>query len=362
MSATAVSLQAFLPATRLIALPTKTLVPRPVRKTKIFDSSEGFGPITNLGGLTDATLAKRGDQWWLYLAGLDRKKWTLNLWSASLPAGSPLESVGWTITTVPNDPQSALELVPSSEPGSWDGSGGRHCPSYVRGWDPALNGGAGGWEERLYYAGSAGGFAGPYSIGFLTWSAGKWRKDPSGPVSSAAESWEFNSVCEPNLIYHEGKWRMWYAAGPDESKNMIQGYAESHDGRTNWKRQLFWPATENVFDQTVLAANDRFEAVLARKDLSGKPTPHAGLWWMQSREPSGNRAAWGQPSLLLDPFDGTSWHNIGVWKPSLQYSDADPKRLFIVFDGASTISANAGAANRGMPFNLTLGCLECELQ
>jgi hypothetical protein len=32
-----------------------------------------------------------------------------------------------------------------------DGKGGRHCPSYVKGWEPTK----GEWVERIYYAGAA---------------------------------------------------------------------------------------------------------------------------------------------------------------------------------------------------------------
>ena len=370
MSTTGMSMGACLPLTVWSASPAamdtahpkETPMPKPVKKTKIFHSVEGFGPITNLGGLTDSTVVKRGNQWWLYLAGFDQKRRILNLWSASLPAGKPLDSSGWSITTVPNDPQSAIELVAPSEPGSWNGSGGRHCPSYVHGWDPALNGGAGGWQERIYYAGSAGGFAGPYSIGFLAWNGERWVEHEGGPVFPAAEPWESNSVYEPNLIYHKRKWCMWYCAGPDASNDVVHGYAESSDGRTNWNRHIFWPATDNVFDQAILAGNGRFEAVLAGRSLSGKPTPHLGLWWTHARAPSADRAAWSQPVQLLNPFDGTPWHDIGVWKPSIQYSDTDPKRLFVFFDGAGKISAEAAGSNPGRPFELALGCLECVLE
>jgi hypothetical protein len=42
----------------------------------------------------------------------------------SLPAAAPLTAKGWTITTVPGDPKTALELVPPSSKESWDGAGG----------------------------------------------------------------------------------------------------------------------------------------------------------------------------------------------------------------------------------------------
>jgi hypothetical protein len=41
---------------------------------------------------------------------------------------------------------------------AWDLKGGRHCPSYVRGWDPDR----GIWVERIYYAGGAANVWDPY--------------------------------------------------------------------------------------------------------------------------------------------------------------------------------------------------------
>jgi hypothetical protein len=40
-----------------------------IKETKIFDPADGFSPFTDLAELTDATVTKRGNQWWMYLAG-----------------------------------------------------------------------------------------------------------------------------------------------------------------------------------------------------------------------------------------------------------------------------------------------------
>jgi hypothetical protein len=37
--------------------------------------------------------------------------------------------------------------------------------------------------------------------------------DKVSPVFTATEAWEHGGVYEPNLIYHDGKWKMWYVAG-----------------------------------------------------------------------------------------------------------------------------------------------------
>ena len=128
------------------------------------------------------------------------------------------------------DPAGELEpLAGHSMSSSWDGNGGRHCPSYVKGWDPVK----GDWIERLYYAGSAENLWGPYTIGFLEWDGERWVDQP-GPAFTANEAWEHGSVYEPNLIYHDGKWKMWYVAGANQDDYLVHGYAESADGVTGW--------------------------------------------------------------------------------------------------------------------------------
>jgi hypothetical protein len=56
----------------------------------------------------------------------------------------------WKLT---RDAAGELETVAARHlSGRWDSKGGRHCPSYVKGWDPRR----GAWAERIYYAGAGG--------------------------------------------------------------------------------------------------------------------------------------------------------------------------------------------------------------
>jgi hypothetical protein len=324
-------------------------------KTKVFDPMDGFGAITNIRNFTDPTIFRRGNQWWMIGSGFDIRERTILLLSASLPAGTALDAKGWTITTVPGDPTSALTLIPPSPPESRDGVGGMHCPSYVRGWDPTANGGAGDWRERIYYAGSTVSFAGPYSIGYLEWDGSGWSRHAGSPVLTATESWEMPTVAEPNVIYHDGRWRMWYLAGPDSAKQFLQGYAESPDGKTQWKKQIYSPGAENVFDNNTIAANGRFESIFARYPLaSRKLGPEDGLWWRWANGPYSEPKRWSKPTQLLSPFDGQSaWHAGGIWKPSFRYADTDPTKAFVFFD--------ASYAGSGPVPIFTLGCIECRL-
>jgi hypothetical protein len=126
-------------------------------ETKIFDPADGFAPLTNALEITDSTVAKRGDRWWMYVAGEAAGHEGVQLFSASLPAGAPLASQGWTLTPDRNDSTRIALLAGHERSHAWDLKGGRHCPAYVRGWDPERK----VWVERIYYAGGAANLWGP---------------------------------------------------------------------------------------------------------------------------------------------------------------------------------------------------------
>ena len=120
----------------------------PATEVKIFDPRD---PSSGSGGaeLLDGSVAQRDDQWWLYLAGQAHGCGATDIYSASLPSSAPLRATGWKLTR-----NGTGELQPVSGRSlsrSWDGNGGRHCPSYVKGWDSIKD----EWVERIYYAGAA---------------------------------------------------------------------------------------------------------------------------------------------------------------------------------------------------------------
>ncbi|MGA2742827.1 MAG: hypothetical protein ABSG65_35980 [Bryobacteraceae bacterium] len=186
---------------------------------KIFDPRDASTGSDGVE-LVDSGIVQRNQRWWMYLAGQPRGFGATDIYSASLATGAALSATGWKLTRHPTG-----ELAPVSgrqRSAAWDGNGGRHCPSYARGWDPAQ----GKWVERIYYAGAADNLWGPYTIGFLEWDGEKWI-DQSEPAFAAKEDWEHGSVYEPNLIYHDGKWRMWYVAG----SNRVRRYLRARLGR-----------------------------------------------------------------------------------------------------------------------------------
>jgi hypothetical protein len=224
---------------------------------KIFDPRDLSSPSAG-AEMLDAAVVQHESQWRMYLAGQAAGYGPTDLYSASLHPGAPLTPTGWEFTR--NTGGELMPIAGRAASRAWDGNGGRHCPSYVKGWDPRRR----QWVERLYYAGAAQNLWGPYTIGFLEWNGEQWV-DRSEPVFFPAEDWERGSVYEPNLIYHDGKWKMWYVAGSNLDDYLVHGYAESDDGVTGWSRHaVFAPPEWRMFDFCVHQRGDAFDAVFSR--------------------------------------------------------------------------------------------------
>jgi hypothetical protein len=317
-------------------------------ETKIFDPRD---PASDANGaeLLDASVVQRGERWFLYLAGQAHGYGPTDIFSASLPHRAPLSATGWRLNRDPTG-----ELIPIAGHGlssGWDNKGGRHCPSYVKGWDP----GQGKWVERIYYAGAAENLWGPYSIGFLEWNGEKWMDQPE-PVFYANEEWEHGSVYEPNLIYHNGKWKMWYVAGSNQQDYIVHGYTENADGRTGWsKHAVFAPHEMKMFDFCVRQRGDTFNAVLSRVWLKeSTPPPETGLWWCTADRPYYKLGDWSRPVQIMTA-ENRQWHS-GPWKPSFHFQEQDADRALVFFDGLYR-TTDPGP----FPFAFTLGCLEIDL-
>jgi hypothetical protein len=319
-----------------------------LKESKIFDPRD---PSTAAYGsdLLDASVTKHGEHWWMVLAGQAGGYGATDLYSAYLPKGAALSASGWSPLM-----DGAGQLAPLSERNKsarWDGNGGRHCPSYVRGWDPHKK----AWVERIYYAGAAENLWGPYTIGFLEWDGEKWQDQPE-PAFVASEDWEHGSVYEPNLVYHDGKWKMWFVAGSNHEDYLVHGYSESADGCTSWSQHaVFATAEMKMFDFCVRQRDGGFEAVFARVWMGrGEMPPETGLWWCRAKNPSGALSDWGEPIQIMSGED-RGWH-AGPWKPSLQFANDTGRRGFVFFDGMYR-TADPGP----FPFVFTLGCAEVEL-
>jgi len=319
-----------------------------LRKTKIFDPADGFAPLTDPGNVTDATIFYRDGRWWMVLAGTVIGKPSIHLFIASLPQGTPLSPTGWTLTPNQHDSAKIALLSESGVSHSWDGKGGRHCPSYVRGWDPDRQ----AWVERIYYAGGAEQVWGPYTIGYLEWDGTRWVEQPT-PVFSAEQDWEHRSVYEPNIIYADGKWKMWYVSGSNQQDYLVHGFSESADGRTKWtKHKMFAPAELKLFDFCVIPTSRGFEAVFSRVWLANsEPENATGLWWCHAERASDELSEWSKPVQIMNA-ENCGWH-VGPWKPCVRYCETDPNRMFVFFDGIYRKNEPGP-----FPFAFTLGCVE----
>jgi len=317
-------------------------------EVKIFDPrDESTG--SRGSELLDASITQRGEQWCLYLAGQEDGHGATDIYAAFLPSGAPLSANGWQLQRGSEGRLTAV--APRTCSRAWDGNGGRHCPSYVKGWDNRRR----EWVERLYYAGAAEHLWGPYTIGFLEWDGERWA-DQSEPVFSANEDWEHGSVYEPNLIYHEGKWKIWYVAGSNQEDYLVHGYAESEDGRSGWsKHVLFAPPEMKLFDFCVRPRQGSFDAIFARVWVgSGAPPPETGLWWCRAAAPYSRLSEWSEPVQIMTAED-RGWRS-GPWKPSFQFYEDEGERALLFFDGCYRTS-DPGP----FPFAFTLGCADVHL-
>ncbi len=316
---------------------------------KIFDPADGFGAIRDVWVATDPTLAHRENRWWMYLAGKVAGHQGIQLMSACLPAGAPLSASGWSLNGRSDDPSKVETLAEHRLSEPWDRLGGRHCPSYVRGFDPHRS----MWVERIYYAGGAENNWGPYNIGYLEWDGFCWKEQAS-PVFCAQEPWERGSVYEPNMLYADGKWKMWYVAGSNQEDYLVQAFAESPDGQGDWSPRLqVFSAGDRVFDFCVYPAEHGYEAVYSRVWVAdGVPPATTGLWWCHANQLSPNMDAWSEPVQILRSSP-ESWYG-GPWRPCLQH--AGPQEGWLVFfDGVYRKPSSAG-----FPLVFTLGCLQVE--
>ena len=319
-------------------------------KSKIFDPADGFAPIVDCGNATDATVVHRDGDWSMYHAGTVVGNPGIHQFSASLPSAAPLAATGWKLKAQENDSTKIALLAGYDHSRGWDLRGGRHCPSYVRGWDGERQ----SWVERIYYAGGAEQVWGPYTIGYLEWDGTRWLDQPA-PVFKAEEDWEHGSVYEPNLIYADGKWKMWYVAGSSLADYLIHGYAESPDGRTNWtKHKVFAPPELKLFDFRPIPTATGYEAIFSRVWLgASEPPAETGFWWCRCDHPSNEFSDWRQKMQIMTA-ENQGWHS-GPWKPSPHYSDTNPNRIFVFFDGIYRKNEPGP-----FPFSFTLGCAEFE--
>lgn len=106
-----------------------------------------------------------------------------------------------------------------------------------------------GGKYKMWYTGQARGFS---FIGYAESDDGiHFKRVLSEPVLISERAWEGFSVMNPCVIYEEGMYRMWYAAGETYEPNVL-AYAESKDG-IHWEKKkinpIFTAQEGNYYEQ-----------------------------------------------------------------------------------------------------------------
>lgn len=106
-----------------------------------------------------------------------------------------------------------------------------------------------GDKYKMWYTGQARGYS---FIGYAESDDGlSFYRPISEPVLISERAWEGFSVMNPCVLYENGIYRMWYAAGETYEPNVL-AYAESTDG-INWTKSkinpIFVADKENIYEQ-----------------------------------------------------------------------------------------------------------------
>lgn len=111
----------------------------------------------------------------------------------------------------------------------WEDNVNRHCVLKI------------GNLYKMWYTGQARGYS---FIGYAESDDGlQFRRMSKEPVLISERAWEGASVINPCVLYENGLYRMWYAAGETYEPNVL-AYAESDDG-IHWRKSRINPIFTN---------------------------------------------------------------------------------------------------------------------
>ncbi len=222
-------------------------------------------------------------------------------------------------------PEASLAVAFSDDGVHWSDPVITLAPDPTSGWEDRLNRNCvifaeGKW--KMFYTGQARGHS---FIGIAESDDGlHFRRIRRDPVLFCERAWEGYSVMNPCVLYENGVYRMWYAAGETYEPNVL-AYAESKDG-VNWVKSPINP----IF---VKGAKGSCEG-----DRVGgcQVLPHPTLGYLMfyigyrdidtacicaAASPDGVR---GWKRFKLNPLvapDGTGWDGEACYKPSMLYEN-----------------------------------------
>ena len=129
--------------------------------------------------------------------------------------------------------------LPADKTSGWEDMVNRNCVLKIDG------------KYKMWYTGQARGYS---FIGYAESDDGlTFKKVFDEPIIIPERAWEGESVMNPCVLYENGKYRMWYAAGETYEPNVL-AYAESDDG-INWVKSKINPIF--VADENNLYEQDR---------------------------------------------------------------------------------------------------------
>lgn len=238
--------------------------------------------------------------------------------------------------------------------------------------------------ERIYHAGRASETVLngqlPYRIGYLERvPGGQWRsiREPL-----AVHGPEMESVLEPKVEYHDGRWHLRFLTIPtskpgseDPTRFRIM-HTTSADGHDDWTPPTEWFGMHDGFYDSVVVHDDRQALMVITRDsdLEGRPdNPPQGVWISRAHAPTDPRSEWTEPERIFAAEDaGYEWTARGMCAPTAVWSDDAHSELSVFFAGAplerSWHRLALRALRRGQrppipsPLYFTIGRLDLEIE
>jgi len=206
-------------------------------------------------------------------------------------------------------------VLDAGSPGSWD-SYGVGLPSVL------LKDGS----YKMWYS-ATGPPDADYSIGLAESTDGVyWTRSPHNPVLTlgASGAWDSGYVIAPQVIYHDGIYKMWYRATPDSGSSFAAniGYATSNNG-VDWVKYAGNPVLtvaspgawdgENIWSVYIIVEGAAYKMWYSGGDGTnfriGYATSPDGVTWTKY---SGN------PVMDVSPVG--SWDSSFIYYPNIVFN------------------------------------------
>ena len=206
------------------------------------------------------------------------------------------------------DPIITLQSDPTT---GWEDNINRHCVLKI------------GDLYKMWYTGQARGYS---FIGYAESNDGlHFRRVLNEPVLISERPWEGASVMNPCVLYENGVYRMWYAAGETYEPNVL-AYAESDDG-IEWRKSRINPIFTR--DRHHLYEQDRVGGcqVIKTEDM-GYLMFYIGYENVDKAQICVARSANGITQWERSPLNPIVFPELGAWdqdacyKPSVLWNEA----------------------------------------